>query len=269
MDDRLFQQLLNAFDLSWEGYRKVRKGVKKRIGRHMQQQGYRELSDYLSGLDRNPRAREECERLLTVSISRFFRDRHLWDILEGRILPALVENQPHELFAWSAGCACGEEVYSLKIVWDRLHLNHAPLPKLKITATDLNPAYIQKAETGIYTPGSLKGLPADLKSDYFEPIPGQRRLAIKKFLKNHIDWKVRHLLNDPPERPFQIIFLRNNLLTYYQAHLKRKAFEKILHALTAPGVLIIGSHEALPYLPPDMQPFPGYSYIFLKKGIPI
>ena len=268
MDDHLFQRLLDSFELSWEGYRKVRKGVKKRISRHMQQQGYHKLSAFLSELDRNQDAREKCERLLAVSISRFFRDRNLWQTLEARILPTIIENQPQEIFMWSAGCACGEEVYSLKIVWDRLQMKYTPLPKLKITATDLNPEYIEKAQKGIYPASSLKEVSLNLKTAYFKPSAGKRRFAVKEFLKKDINWKVHHLLKGPPERKFQIIFLRNNLLTYYQEHLKIDAFKKIVRSLAASGVLIIGSHEKAPFLPPDMFQFPGYSYIFQKKKDP-
>ena len=74
---------------------------------------------------------------------------------------------------------------------------------------------------------------------------------------------------DPPEKLFSLIFLRNNLLTYYQAHLKQKAFNKIVDCLAPAGILIIGSHENLPFLPADLQPFPGYSYVFIKRNLPV
>jgi chemotaxis methyl-accepting protein methylase len=269
MDDRLFQQLLDKFELSWEGYRKVRKGVKKRISRYVQQQGYGDWSAFLSELDRSPTVRQQCELLLTVSISRFFRDRQLWNSLENSLLPAIVENHTREILAWSAGCARGEEAYSLKIVWDRLRRSNTRLPELKVTATDLNPDYIEKARKGIYAASSLKELSEDRKAEYFKPLPGGRRFAIKECLKADVNWNVRHLLEDAPKKQFQLIFLRNNLLTYYQAHLKLKAFNKIVDCLSPSGILIIGSHENLPLHPPDLQPFSGYSYVFIKRNLPV
>lgn len=92
MDHQRFRQLLLHSGLSLTDYRKVRKGVKKRIARHMQDLGCRNLSAYLIELDRRNDARLDCERLMTVSISRFFRDRKLWETLQRDILPLLVES---------------------------------------------------------------------------------------------------------------------------------------------------------------------------------
>jgi len=72
MDDGQFRILLEYLQYSWTGYRKVRKGVKKRMQRHMQQLGCRNVMDYLKILDLEPGTRHECELLMTVSISRFF-----------------------------------------------------------------------------------------------------------------------------------------------------------------------------------------------------
>lgn len=89
MDDAAFRQLLDYLNLSWEGYRKVRKGVKKRIRRHMRTLGCGTLPAYFRILDREPALRQDCDRLMTVSISRFFRDRELWRALRERLLPNL------------------------------------------------------------------------------------------------------------------------------------------------------------------------------------
>ena len=120
MDDRQFRELLHRFELSWDGYRKVRKGVKKRIRRHMQQLKCQNVRDYFVALEKDKEQRRQCERLMTVSISRFFRDRGLWLMLENEVLPCIIDNNKALVKVWSAGSACGEEVYSFKILWDRL-----------------------------------------------------------------------------------------------------------------------------------------------------
>ncbi len=267
MHDQHFQQLLNKFELSWDGYRKVRKGVKKRIGRHMQQLGHRTFSTYLSGLDENEETRKECQRLLTVSISRFFRDYYLWQILENEILPALIKREQEKITVWSAGCACGEEVYSLRIVWDRMQARSAHPPELEITATDLNPDYIEKAQAGIYPASSLKEVSAEIISCYFEKIKGKSLYALKPSLKGQVVWKVHNILSDPPKTNFHIILLRNNLLTYYTDGLIKPILSKILDCLVPAGVLIIGSHEKLPFRPSDLSPQTESSIIYHKKDI--
>ena len=116
MNDESFAKLLEYFNLSWSGYRKVRKGVKKRIVRHMQSVGVTGIQAYLSLLDRDREIKKHCEKLMTVSISRFFRDKHLWHALEREIMPGLFTTMPDsEPFrVWSCGCARGEEAYSFK-----------------------------------------------------------------------------------------------------------------------------------------------------------
>ena len=86
MDDAQFRKLLEFLRYSRAGYRRVRKGVKKRIHRHMQQLGCRDITAYLNLLENQTDYRYECELLMTVSISRFFRDRRLWQMLESQII---------------------------------------------------------------------------------------------------------------------------------------------------------------------------------------
>ena len=97
MNDQQFHQLLDRFGLSQAGYKKVRKGVKKRISRHMQQLRCRNIIDYINTLDKDDEAKKECELLLTVSISRFFRDRQLWQVLEKDILSGLIKTEKKEI----------------------------------------------------------------------------------------------------------------------------------------------------------------------------
>ena len=148
MDDQQFSQLLDYFGLSWRGYRKVRKGVKKRISRHMSDLGCQNMAVYLNELATNENARQICERLMTVSISRFFRDRKLWEILQNEIIPQLFETPQEKINVWVAGCASGEEVYSLKIILEELRRNYTHLPNMEIIATDLNPQYLNRAKVG-------------------------------------------------------------------------------------------------------------------------
>ena len=267
MHDHQFKQLLNKFQLSWAGYRKVRKGVKKRIGRHMQQLGYRTFSNYLSLLDENEEMRKECQRLLTVSISRFFRDCHLWQILENDILPAQIKREQEKITAWSAGCACGQEVYSLRIIWDRMQVRSAYQPELEITATDLNPEYIEKAQRGIYPASSLKEVSGEILSGYFEKIKGKSLYAVKPSLKGQVRWKVHNILSAPPEKNFHIILLRNNLLTYYTNGLIKPALSNIWDCLAPEGALIVGSHEKLPFRPSGLSPQTDSSIVYFKKNI--
>lgn len=224
------------------------------------------MPDYLALLDKNESVKNECKRLMTVSISRFFRDKRLWEVLEKEILPIFIKEQQEKISVWSVGCASGEEVYSLKILWDVLTQSKGQLPELSITATDLNPDYLERAKTAIYPASSLKELPEKYRSEYFEKIRGGRRYRLKSDLKSNISWHVRGLFDDPPETSFEIIFLRNNLLTYYQDELAIPALRNILKCLLINGYLVIGSHEKLPIEIPELSYYGPHSYIFVHSS---
>ena len=263
MDDRAFKKLLDFFGFSWSGYKKVRKGVKKRITRHMEQLGCRHVDEYIMALKTRDRLRSECEQLMTVSISRFFRDRGLWRTLFRDILLDLIDRKIAPVNIWSAGCACGEEVYSLKIVWKLLSSQFDELPMIELLATEMNLVYLDRARQGIYQRSSLKELPEESRPIFFEP--HKKHFAVKAFLKQGISWELCNLLFDVPEERFHIIFLRNNVLTYYGTELKTRAFQNVIEQLEPEGFLIIGAHEKLPSSQPELTPFRGCSYVFQKQ----
>lgn len=246
MDDDQFRQLLNWFDFSWSGYRRVRKSVKKRISRHMQELKCPNINTYLDLLNKSAALRQECEKRMTVSISRFLRDRQLWHDLEDHVLPRMIERGKKALRVWSAGCARGEEVYSFKIVWDRLNKKYRQLPEIEITATDIHPDYIDKARAGVYAKSSMKELAQEDRKHYFDIGKSGNRFEIKAAFQRDIEWKIQDIFGDPPGSAFDIIFLRNNLLTYYKAHLKIEGLKSVTAALAPAGWLIVGSHEKLP-----------------------
>jgi chemotaxis methyl-accepting protein methylase len=253
MDDDQFRLLLDRFDFSWSGYRKVRKGVKKRLSRHMQELKCPNISVYLNLLNKSAELRQECEKRMTVSISRFFRDRQLWLDLEEDVLPRMIGTDSKRFRVWSAGCARGEEVYSFKIVWDRLNKKYEQLPEVEIMATDIHPDYIGKARAGVYAKSSMKEVPKEIQEHYFDIKKSGNRFDIKAAFKKSIQWKVQDIFSDPPGSAFDIIFIRNNLLTYYKAHLKIEGLKRIIKALAPGGWLIVGSHEKLPSAVSNMQ----------------
>lgn len=228
--------------------------------------GCHNITTYLAELDKSDDVREKCELLLTVSISRFFRDREFWKSLEKKYLPDLIDKNMQKIKVWSAGCACGDEVYTFKIVWDRLKNSLGHLPELEVIATDINPVYLEKARTGIYSSSSLKEVTEEFQSTYFIKKKGKKLFEVNASLKKNVIWKTHHLLSDPPGSQFDIIFLRNNVLTYYEDLLKKKVLIKILDSLAPYGFLIIGSHEFLPFKPKDLTAIAPHSFVFRKEA---
>lgn len=265
MDDAQFRLLLEHLGYCWDGYRRVRKGVKKRIHRHMQQLGCRDIPAYLNLLENQVERRHECELLMTVSISRFFRDRHLWQLLEDRWLPDIIARRSLPLAVWSAGCACGEEVYSFKIVWERLKTRLGSLPPLEILATDLHPQYLAKARRGIYSRSSLREVAADVRCGFFESRRGSKQFAVQAVLKSDIRWQTGNLLSDVTGSVFQIIFWRNNILTYCRQQDQIDVLNSILNCLAPGGLLITGSHETLPVETGTLVSMAECPFVYRKK----
>ena len=246
MDDHQFARLLDVVNGSWKGYRKVRKGVKKRVARHMQEIGCRRMDDYLEKISGNKAVRAECERLMTVSISRFFRDRQMWEALESRVLPEILKSGGGAVRVWFAGCAGGEEVYSFRILWGMFSAGRDAMPALRMTATDLNPENLSRAQAGIYPRGAMREVDEKLRDAWFEMLKGGR-FAVAPVLKDGIDWRVGDLRrDDPPGTGFDLVFLRNNLLTYYSEPEMRAGFDRVVDALSPGGFLVIGAKEVMP-----------------------
>jgi chemotaxis protein methyltransferase CheR len=256
LNDEDFRHLLAHLDRPWAGFRKIRKGVKKRVRRHMETLACTDIEPYLHYIKTEPRVRADCERCLMVTISRFYRDRRLWDHLQTRRLPELATRFPAGLHAWSAGCARGEEPYSLSMVWEETAANLRPPPELHILATDADALCLEQARKGVYQPSSLKELPEPLRKRWFRE---GKQARIDPALQNRIDWHPHQLLDEPPDRRFHLILLRNNLLTYYQGPRLQTALTRILEHLVPGGLLILGSHEKLPA---------GFEYMERDKGCP-
>lgn len=233
----------------------------KKVTRHMKLLGCSSVEGYLDKLSKDQMAEEVLLSFLRITISRFFRDRQLWYYLADKILPFL-HQQTTKLNIWSAGCSCGEEVYSLCI----LHHMHWPdTPSPAILATDASIPCLERARSGIYKKSSLRELDSTLVSTYFSALYHQNAYRIRPFCRQNISWTRHDFLSPPPGNGFHIIFLRNSLLTYYTPRLQADVLSRILQSLLPGGFVIIGSHENLPNLPFPLIELDKCSMIYQKK----
>ena len=262
MDDHQFYRLLTHFGFSREGYRRVRKGVKKRLRRHMQALGCQHLTCYLATIEASPRVRSECLRRLSVPISRLMRDREFWTILAARILPDLVRRFGTPLQVWSAGCACGEEVYSLAISAASTGLRLEAPPLLKILATDRNPACLARAREGTYPRSSFRELDSVEREHHFTPLRGGRRYRIRPEYQAPINWLCCDIEKLPVNCAFHAVLLRNNVLTYLEQAGQTAVLARVLDQLRPGGVLVVGHRERLPAATAGLVPRYGLPYVY-------
>ena len=229
----------------------------------MQQMDCRDVDEYLDRINAHPDIFQETRRLMTVSVSRFLRDRLLWEIIKEKLIPDILSKNPDRVQVWSAGCALGQEVYSFKILWQAMEKNHGPLPPLHILATDLNHEYRSKAIEAIYNSHAVRDIPQDILGTFFHRL--EDRYAVSDHLKTNISWEISDLTNPPRDtNKFHVIFLRNNLLTYYKQEIIEAVLPGIIDNLSVEGYLIIGVRENLPDKYPCLSRSNDHPCIFQK-----
>jgi chemotaxis protein methyltransferase CheR len=258
------QWALPQLGLRWAGYRKVRRRACKRIGRRMRELGIAGVAAYRARLDADPAEWRALAALCPIPISRFYRDREVFDGLGAEVLPALARGA-QRLECWSAGCASGEEPYTLAVQW-RLQLA-ARFPGLafRVLGTDIDARLLERARAGCYGAGSLEALPAAWREQAFEQ--RGRLWCLREQMRRDVEFARQDLLAALPEREFDLVLCRNLAFTYFDAAGARRALERIASRLRAGGALVIGLHEQLPAPAAGFEPWPGCRAVFRRSPL--
>jgi chemotaxis protein methyltransferase CheR len=240
------QWALPRMQLRWRGFSNVRGQVCKRIRRRHTELGLGGLQEYRRYLEAHPDEWSALAGLCRVTITRFGRDLKVWRRLVEVELPRLatlaVQQSRSPLSAWSAGCAGGEEPYTLSIAW-QLELAHRwPGLRLDVLATDIDDEELARARAAQYPDGALTELDARWRAAAFAS-DGRLREPFRAAVR-----LLRHDLRAgvPPGAPFDVILCRNLAFTYFDEGLQREVAERLREALRPAGTLVIGAREHLP-----------------------
>jgi len=253
------QWALPRLGLHWPGFRKVRRQVCKRIARCMRELGLADVAAYRARLEGDPAEWRALGALCTIPISRFYRDREVFDCLGAQVLPALARGA-QRLECWSAGCASGEEPYTLAIQWRLALAARFPRLELGILGTDVDARLLERARAACYGASSLEALPQDWRLQAFER--RGRQWCLRKGFRDHVELAQQDLLAALPEREFHLVLCRNLAFTYFDAEGARRALERIARRLRPGGALVIGIHERLPAPAEGFAPWPGCRAVF-------
>jgi len=231
---------LPRLGLRWEGFRNPRAQVLKRIARRHRALGLPDLAAYRGYLERHDEEWSELDALCRVTITRFGRDRGVFEALRRAVLPELATRSP-VIRCWSAGCASGEEPYSLVLI-DRFASPGAPL---EVFGTDADAELIARAERARYPRGTLRELPEAWIEAAFTEVGGE--LALDRELARKARFAQHDLRRDPPPAgPFELVLCRNMAFTYFDARGQRDALDVFAASIPIGGALVIGGHESLP-----------------------
>jgi chemotaxis protein methyltransferase CheR len=257
------QWVLPQIGMHWPGFRKVRRQVCKRLRRRIEELGLDGLAAYRRRLQADPQEWQVLDHCCHITISRFFRDRSVFDTLRSRVLPAVAERarlEGRHARCWSAGCAAGEEPYSVKILWD-IGV-HSPGVELSVVATDVDEILIRRAREGCYTGTSLREVPPELVRRAFEQ--SGSRLCIRPQHREGVIFLTQDLRLEAPPGPFDLVLCRNLAFTYFALALRQKTLAAMAERLSPNGLLVVGAREQVPDGP--FVPAAGVPHAFAKAG---
>jgi chemotaxis protein methyltransferase CheR len=244
----LLQWALPRLGLRWQEFRRVRRQVCRRISRRMAELGLPDVAAYRAALEADAAEWSVLDTYCWISISRFYRDRGVFEAVAGEVLPefarAALDRGRNTLRAWSAGCASGEEPYSLRLAWDFAVAPAFADAQLQIVATDASAELLERARRAVYPDTALAELPAAWRSSAFERLDGACHLR-GEFRRN-VRFRQQDIRKAMPAGPFDLILCRNLAFTYFEIDLQRAIESRLVERLVPGGALLVGSHEALP-----------------------
>jgi chemotaxis methyl-accepting protein methylase len=309
--DAFLKWALPRLHLRPEGYRKVRGQVCKRLKRRIQELELDGFNDYSYRLENDPGEWKILDRMMRITISRFFRDKKAWEELGDRLLPEIIRKStgnelppdvsrksagnelPPEIIrkstgnelplgvirkstgdgppleisrksaggrplpgnvnqagndkplvrCWSAGCASGEEPYSLSILWKEKILPSFPDAALEIIATDASEEMVERARYACYTRGSLREVPeawvhkAFYRKDKF--------YCLRETCREYVSFYVEDIRDTMPDGPFDLVFCKNLAAMYFSRELANDVFKRISERMNTGAYLVLGNHEEI------------------------
>jgi chemotaxis protein methyltransferase CheR len=225
--------------MRWPGFRKVRRQVCKRLRRRLAELGLPDLAAYRARLEREPEEWAALEALTRITISRFNRDRGVFACLEREVLPALARGAD-TLQVWSAGCASGEEAYTVALLWRFSLAARFPEVGISVLATDADATMLRRARRACYGAGSLRELPRLWRAAFTER---DGLFCLRDEYAEGVTLMRHDIRSPPPEGLFDLVLCRNLAFTYFDLDGQRAAAARIAGALRPGGALVLGAHE--------------------------
>ncbi|MDH3285225.1 MAG: chemotaxis protein CheR [Acidobacteriota bacterium] len=263
------QWALPSMGMQWAGFRKVRRQVCRRISRRMRSLGLTEEGTYREYLNGHPDEWITLAGLCRVTISRFYRDRGTYEHLGAVVLPqvaaAAQRRGDTQLRCWSAGCASGEEPYSVALSWLFRVGEAARGVALRILGTDIDPLLLRRAGRACYPHSSVRELPREWTQRAFTRASGagDDYCLLPEYRKD-VAFACQDIRAAMPAGRFDLILCRNLVFTYFDEVWQERLAMELARKLHAGGALVVGCHETVPHGVASIEPAPGPRGIFVK-----
>ncbi len=241
--------------------------VERRVAARLRSLNLHTYRQYARYLDGRPDEYSKLLDTLTINVTDFFRDSMVYDFVRSRVLPEIIEakdQRKHRMLrVWSAGCATGEETYSLAIsLLSALGANHGGFV-LSVFGTDLDPEALVVAKKGVYPLEKLEHVPKKDRHHYLEIGPESFRVA--PVVRSHVRFRQLNLFTDAPLQAMDLIFCRN-VFIYFTREQQAKVLEGFHGALSRNGYLVLGRSEKMaPSIAPGFEAISGRDRVYRKR----
>ena len=240
--ESLLDYLRRTRGFDFTGYKRAT--LERRITKRLQSVGCSGYDDYLDYLEVHPDEFALLFNTVLINVTSFFRDASSWEFLKETVLPDLLKRRrrPAAVRIWSAGCATGQEAYTLAMIFaEALGLDEFS-ERVKIYATDADDEALAKARLAVYDEREVADVPADLRAKYFEISDGQ--FVFRKDMRRQLIFGRHDLIQDAPISRVDLLVCRNTLM-YFNAETQAKILQRFQFALNDNGVLFLGRAETL------------------------
>jgi len=212
----------------------------RRLGRRLRARGAETYAHYACILDKDPGEYDKLFNDLTINVTGFFRDQAAFKALEESVIPALVRKRARDIRIWSAGCASGEEPYSIAMLLMEMLGSEISSRDITILGTDIDIQVLKRAREGVFTPKEVQGILPALLDKYF--VSGNKGFHVKPALGRIITFEEHNLVSDFPYREMDLVVCRN-VLIYFLPQLQTQVLERFHAGLGKGGFLLLGKAE--------------------------
>lgn len=238
--NKLKKVLHEGTNINFECYRESY--LKRRIKVRLTATKTQTYTEYIRYLKDNPNEYNLLINDLTINYTKFFRDPDVFVFLKKTILPELFSSK-RWVRIWSAGCATGEEPYSLAILAHDVLKHRLKDVQVSIYASDLDRTALEKAKSGEYTSRMVNGVEEGILGRYFEL--SNKTYRVKDDVKRLVHFEEQDLMTPPRRRNLDVILCRN-VMIYFSKEIQRKIYMNFYDSLRDGGYLITGKTELIP-----------------------
>jgi chemotaxis protein methyltransferase CheR len=248
--DEVLAELTAARGIDLSGYR--RSMLERRLASRLAVLRITDPPEYLERLRASPDEHDRLIETISINVTSFFRNPVVWEILAQSVIKSILEEKltarSREIRIWSAGCASGEEPYSVAIVLHEILRGELASWKIHIFATDLSEEALRTATQGAYARERMENTRLGVLDQYFTQEDGLYK--VRPFVRRMV-WFSRDDLTSPRAAPAESIYgtfdlvLCRNVLIYFARPLQHRVFEKLTRATTRGGYLVLGESEVL------------------------